>query len=141
MLTHFITYQTIAPRGYVVSWIVSFFSYVKDGNKKMIEFYLLICIIWYDYRHSDKQNTLRECNIATNNLYVGAIYSTIYMTCLSCKSRDCYKNRIIWPNIVMPLVQGHPVVFVQNSCYIRIEYYFFYMKNARNHFMLFVKYS
>ena len=24
---------------------------------------------------------------------------TIYMACISCKSRDCYKNRIVGPNI------------------------------------------
>ena len=39
-----------------------------------------------------------ECNIATNDIYVGAMLSTmyVYMPCISCRSRDWYKKR---PNI------------------------------------------
>ena len=52
------------------------------------------------YRHSNnKQNALSECNIAINNIYVGAMHCTFYMTCVSCKLRDCYENRIVRPNI------------------------------------------
>lgn len=51
--------------------------------------------------HSYKQNTLRECNIATctNNIYARAMLSTIYMAAISCKSRYWYKNRIVSPKI------------------------------------------
>ena len=41
----------------------------------------------------------------------------------------------------MPLVQGHPVIFGQNICYKRKEYYLFYIKSAVGHIMLFVKFS
>ena len=40
-----------------------------------------------------------ECNIAVNNMYVGAKHSTIYTTCIRCKSCDCYQNRIVRPSI------------------------------------------
>ena len=33
------------------------------------------------------------------NIYDGAMLSTIYMTCISCKSRGWYKIRIVRPNI------------------------------------------
>ena len=39
-----------------------------------------------------------ESNIDTNNIYVGAMLSTIYTTCISCKPLVCYKNRIVRPN-------------------------------------------
>ena len=37
---------------------------------------------------SKPKKKLRECNIAFNNIFVGAMHRTIYMTCISCKSRD-----------------------------------------------------
>ena len=27
------------------------------------------------------------------------MHCTFYMTCISCKSRDCYENRIVRPNM------------------------------------------
>ena len=33
-------------------------------------------------------------------------------------------------SLKMPLVQGHPVVFGKNICYIRKMYYLFYVKSA-----------
>ena len=37
--------------------------------------------------------------MATSNAYVGAMLSTVSKTCISCKSRDWYKNRIVTPII------------------------------------------
>ena len=77
-----------------------------------------------------------ECNIATNDIYVGAMLSTmyVYMPCISCKSRDWYKKKT-------EQVQGQPVVWGQNIYNIRKECYLFCLKSAWSHFMLFVKYS
>ena len=38
-------------------------------------------------------------------------------------------------------MQGHPVIFGQNFCYIREENCLFYLKSAGNQCMMFVKYS
>ena len=54
------------------------------------------------------------------------MFSSIYMTSISCKSRDLYKNRIVRTKIEKPLVQGHPVVFGLNICYL------FYQKSGGN---------
>ena len=66
---------------------------------KIIALYLLKCIRYYKYSHSNKKNAFRECNKAINNIYVGAMQSTIYTTCVNFKSRDCYQKRIDRPNI------------------------------------------
>ena len=61
-----------------------------------------------------------ESNIDTNNMYVGAMLSTIYTTCISCKSRVWYKNRIKlldW-TVKKRKMHGHPIGFGQNSCHI-----------------------
>ena len=62
--------------------------------------------------------------------------STIYMTCLSCKSSDLYKNRIVIPNI-----ENAASARASSGCYISKEFYLLYLNSPGSHFMLFVKYS
>ena len=46
--------------------------------------------------------------------------STIYITCISCKSRDWYENRILRPNIENADSARASGIFGQNICYIRV---------------------
>ena len=42
---------------------------------------------------------IKEIYKAANNIQVGAMLYTLYNTCISCKSRDWYRNRIVRLNI------------------------------------------
>ena len=70
-----------------------------------------------------------------------AMLITIYMTCISCKSRDWYKSRIVRPNIENAASARASGSLWSKYCYRRKEYDLFYLKSAGSHLMLFVKYS
>ena len=53
--------------------------------------------------------------------------STIYTIGISCKSCDWYKNRIIGPNIENATSAKASGSLGQNICYIRNEFYLFYL--------------
>ena len=61
-----------------------------------------------------------ECNIATNDIYVGAMLSTMYASAVSHVTGE-EKDR----TLKIPLVQGQPIVLGQNICNIRKECYLF----------------
>ena len=67
--------------------------------------------------------------------------STIYMTCISCKSCDLYKNRIVRPNIENAASARASDSFWSKYLLHKKRVLLVYLKSAGSHFMLFVKYS